>query len=239
MIHIHDATDVEHIDITHAVNDNPNSNDPSPFEERHLATYKNVISFIKLAVYLYISTISISYTFDIFFIMHASNIVCFWSFVCFVAALFFTVCMWDAYMDRKKEKARTPESSVITVLISLFLIIPGIAVGNPWTAFIITNCLTRSLEYPLVAGGHLLFYLISSEYCNSSFGTFISIIPGIISVVSLIEYEFDMFYQKKIRITKHRVSATGLVTISALIFVLVVAVFGAGEVKHQATARLQ
>ncbi|KAH9387037.1 uncharacterized protein NEMAJ01_1933 [Nematocida major] len=183
------------------------------FEKKgFFSTYRILAGFLKLAVYITMLTISITYCYDILEDLHKNNIVCFWNILCLFASVFFTVLMWDDYIDRKNTKTKSVEQNVISVLLFLLLVIPGTALGNPWMSFAITNTLTPPLEYPLVALCHLAMYCLSEACPGSLLSTIVSVAPGVIALCSLLEYEIHFFYKKALVPSKYKVTATGILT---------------------------
>ncbi|KAI5130511.1 hypothetical protein NEPAR08_2068 [Nematocida parisii] len=175
--------------------------------------YKQSVLYIKTLVHLLLYGMAIMYNYIIVYRLYKKSAFSILNFIILSISVVLTMIAWDNYSEKNIKKVRPIEKTFISVLFSLILIIPGVLLGNSWLSFIVTNSLTVSFEYPFMLLSHAFFLFIRYAYPESDFKSVLNIIPGVIALVSLVEYEISAVCKKrKIRVTPLCLSATTVIT---------------------------
>ncbi|KAI5167403.1 hypothetical protein NEIRO02_1930 [Nematocida sp. AWRm79] len=188
--------------------------------------YKQAILYVKTLVHILLYGIAIMYNYIIVYRLYKKSVFSVVNFIVLSISVVLTMLVWDNYSEKNIKKIRPIEKTFISVLFSLILIVPGVLLGNSWLSFIVTNSLTVSFEYPFMFLSHAFFFFIRYAYPESDFKNILNIIPGVIALVSLVEYEISAVCKKrKIRVTPLCLSATTVITGIFVFLSLLVVIF--------------
>ncbi|KAI5161456.1 hypothetical protein NEAUS03_1615 [Nematocida ausubeli] len=226
MIHISINTYDDIANVAETANQKQVNVDKQFLKTQKISLYETAVYFTKLIVSISVLSVAMLYNYHLLARLHSKDIAGFLNVLCVLSSALVTFVAWNDSEEKNKGKVRTVENTVVSILFSLILIIPGVLLGNPWLSLITTNILTSTTEYPFMLFAHAFFFAAKYACPESALIMAFNVFPALIALVSLVEYEVSAFYKKKLRSKNFLpVSATTIFTGILFIFSVVALVF--------------